>query len=228
MINIIFGEDVTSSRNFFYNKKSEFTNSYSFDGKSINSNEIYQLLNNSSLFSEGPIFIENFFSNLKSVESQNLLSYLIENENSTDIFIWEEKAPTKTVLKDFKKPTLVPFELPKTVFSFLDSIRPNSNKTNIASFRNALAGNDPEILFYMIIRQFRLLIAISDYSSENIDEVKRLAPWQKDKLTRQSKLFGNEKLVKEYNKLYEIDYSIKTGNTSRSLTQAIDFFLADL
>ncbi len=228
MITIIFGEDITSSRNFFYNKKSELNNSYSFDGKNINSTEIYQLLNNSSLFIQGPIFIENFFSNIKSVESQNLLSYLITNEKNTDIFIWEEKAPTKTVLKDFKKPTLVPFELPRTVFSFLDSIKPNSDKTNVTSFRSALGDNDPEILFYMLIRQFRLLIAISDYSSENIDEVARLAPWQKDKLVRQSRLFDKEKLINEYKKLYEIDYSLKTGNTSRTLTQAIDFFLADL
>ena len=81
----------------------------------------------------------------------------------------------------------------------------------------------------MLQRQFRLLLAVSEENSkDSIDEITRLAPWQKSKLEKQARLFQVDKLLSIYKKLYQIDLAQKTGNLPFSLTASIDFLLADL
>ena len=87
---------------------------------------------------------------------------------------------------------------------------------------------ETELIFYMIVRQFRLLLSLTSEGSKNIDEAKRLAPWQSSKLKSQSKLFGKDRLIEIYKKLYKIDYETKFGLTSLPLNSTIDIFLIDL
>jgi len=79
----------------------------------------------------------------------------------------------------------------------------------------------------MITRQFRILNSIFD-SKKNIDEVKKLASWQRNKLERQAKLFGKEKLKEIYNKIFEIEKGVKTGELSYHLRSAIDFLMVEI
>ena len=65
-------------------------------------------------------------------------------------------------------------------------------------------------------------------SKENIDEVKRIAPWQKSKIVRQASLFGEEKLKLIYKKLYKIDKTTKTGKSNLTLVQNIDILLLEI
>ena len=62
----------------------------------------------------------------------------------------------------------------------------------------------------------------------SIDEVVRLAPWQKSKLERQTRTFSLEQLKQIYSKLYEIEIAQKTGDSSLSLSQNIDFLLLEM
>ena len=62
----------------------------------------------------------------------------------------------------------------------------------------------------------------------DIEEVKRLAPWQKSKLMNQASMFEMKKLKEIYKKLYKIDKAQKTGATNLSLTQNIDIFLLEI
>ena len=80
----------------------------------------------------------------------------------------------------------------------------------------------------MIIRQFRLLLGLSESSNNNIDEIKRLAPWQKSKLVRQASLFGVDKLKQIYKMLYKIDKSQKTGKSPLTLVQDIDILMLEI
>ena len=65
-------------------------------------------------------------------------------------------------------------------------------------------------------------------AKENAEEVKKLAPWQKGKLTRQASMFGLDNLKKTYKKLYKIDKSQKTGSSNLTLVQSIDFLLLEI
>ncbi len=228
MITLIHGDDIVSSRNYFYSEKAKLKNPIVFDNNNFNLTDFLQSLSGKSLFAEGKnIFLDGIFSSKKISTDQldNIFFEINKPHSPTDFLIWEGSELGKTVLNQFPKATVKFFKLPQSVFSFLDGIKPN-NPQNISLFHNALKNSDESFLFSMIIRQFRLLIDVGG-NNGSIDESKRLQTWQRQKLQRQSKMFGNEQLKRIYNKLYETDLNIKTGVHS-NLTTAIDFLLLDI
>ena len=80
----------------------------------------------------------------------------------------------------------------------------------------------------MLVRQMRLLMGLMDPSQNPIEEVKRLAPWQQQKLKKQAQLFTETQLISLYNSLFRIDNEQKTGKASVPLSNAIDFWLLKL
>ena len=229
MITILHGDDIAASREKYLEEKNKATNPIEFRGDKLELSDLKQSAEGGSLFNEEKeIFIETLLSGRKkSKQIEELIDYLNNQNGNLKIFIWENDELTKTQLSVYKKADLRLFKLSQTLFQFLDSIKPN-NIQNVSLFHTALTNSSAEIIFFMLIRQFRLLLALTDSSSQTIDEVKRLAPWQRGKLERQAKLFGQNKLKEIYKKLYEIDYKIKSGQTAFSLTQAIDFLLAEI
>ncbi|MBI4097951.1 MAG: hypothetical protein HY426_02825, partial [Candidatus Levybacteria bacterium] len=153
--------------------------------------------------------------------------FLKKNAKDIEIYFWEKKELTKKQLSQFGTEVVVKtFKIPKITFGFLDGLMPGSGKRNVELFHVALNGSSEELLFFMLIRQFRLLLAVS--SDAPIDEAKRLAPWQKSKLLSQAKLFTPKHLKKVYKNLHVIDLAQKTGGLTMPLRQTIDFFLLDI
>ncbi len=229
MITLIHGDDLTASRNYYLNERQKSANPVVFEGSKLSLSDLMQSLEGGSLFNEEKeIFIENlFFAKKANPDFKKIIEYL-ENSKDAKIFFWENGEVSKSNINTFKNPVLKLFKVPQNLFTFLDSIKP-SNQNSIKLFHNLLNEMEAELIFYMIIRQFRLLLAISDLNSpQNIDEVKRMAPWQTGKLKSQASVFGYSKLKESYKKLYEIDSGQKSGKLALSLPQAIDFFLLGL
>lgn len=225
MINIIHGDDTVSSRKFLVELKNASKNPVTLDGKELTFNDLVQTLKSNSLFSEEKnIFIENLFSKKKGSELDEIIE-LLKKDSNLNIVFWEDNELSKSQLSNFPKVKAQLFQIPKTLFSFLDNFSTNGS-SNILNFHEALKTTDAEAIFYMLIRQFRLLLALSA-NSDGIEEAQRLAPWQKEKLQRQSRIFTVEQLKRTYNKLYETDLSIKTG-VYPNLTNAIDFLLLEI
>ena len=228
MITIIHGDDIVLSRKYLQEKKQKSIDPYVFDGI-IDIPAIAQITQGSGLFStEKNVFIENFFSKnkLNSIDAKNLIKYINKNESSLNIFFWEAKVLEKRSITIFNNPAVKTFKISQTIFLFLDSIKPANFKSSITLFHKALQNTVAELIFFMLQRQFRLLLAISDEGAkEEIDEVLRLAPWQKGKIERQARLFSIGQLKDIYKKLYEIEMAQKTGNLPYSLVCAIDFLL---
>lgn len=228
MITIIHGDDIVLSRKFLQEQKQKTNDAYVFDGL-IDITTLMQITQGVGLFtSEKNIFVENFFTKnkLNSLETKSIIAYIDKNESLFNIFFWEGNTLQKKLMGLFANPVIKTFKIPQTIFLFLDGIKPNEYKNNIKFLHNALKNTVQELVFFMLQRQFRLLLAISDgRSKETIDEVLRLAPWQKSKLTRQANLFSSDKLLAIYKKLYEIEKAQKTGNLPYSLVCAIDFLL---
>lgn len=225
MLTIIHGDDIVSSRNYFSSQKKE--NSLTFDAESLELNELDQSLRGSELFgASSPIFIENLFSR-KAAKNFDEISSVLNKKTETDIFIWADKTLPVKSLSLFLKSNVKVFKIPQNIWSFLDGIKPG-NVSNVSMFHNALSTSEAEIVFTMIVRQFRLMIGLSESSNNNIDEIKRLAPWQKSKLIRQASLFEIDKLKQIYKKLYKIDKAQKTGSSNLNLVQSIDIFLLEI
>lgn len=232
MITIIHGDDIVSSRKFLITLRQEKKDSQSFNGESLKLTDLVQLIEGNMLFTDTKtIFIEEFFPKKKSgKEFEEIVNYINKNSSLIDLYLWEGKALTKKQTSQVYKPLEKLFKLPQVIFLFLDSLKPDDGKKLMTLFHQALKNTDVEFVFYMLIRQFRLLLALASdlRGREAVDEANRLAPWQKQKLQKQAHLFSLEKLIKTYKKLYEIDLGQKTGNLHLSLVQSIDFFLLDL
>lgn len=227
MITIIHGDDVVSSRNLFLEEKKKSTSPI-VDAATLELSYLVQMFEGTSLLSDNKnLFVEYFFSKISSKMLDDIASYLNRVHKNGHIVFWESKEIGKKSLTLFKNPTIRTFKLPKALFAFLESIQPGA-RSNLAYFHKALQTTEPELLFYMIVRQFRLLIAILAGSKNSIDEVTRLAPWQRGRLKRQARFFSLDSLKRNYEKLFAIELAHKTGKSPLSLTQSIDFFLADL
>lgn len=221
---LIHGNDNLTSRNYFTSLKDE--NSMSFDAENINLVELNQSISGAGLFqSSKKILIDNLFTK-KGAKNQKEIIELANNANNVDIYIYADK---EIALKDFKIKDLDAklFKIPQTLWSFLDGIRPN-NPQNVFEFHKTIEGNEVEIIFSMIVRQFRLLLATSTTTKTNITEFKRLAPWQKSKLISQASFFSEKSLKNILKKLYLIDKSTKTGKANLNLEQNIDILLVEI
>lgn len=222
MITIIHGDDIVSSRNYFLEIKQK--GGISFDGKSLNFQDLTQSAKGGDLFSEVKnIFIEDFLGSKKSIaEAEKIIELIKKDTTKINFYFWDGQELSKSSLSQFPNAQIKLFKIPQNIFTFVDGIRPNRPE-NVKDFHKVLESSDPEAVFYMIIRQFRLLLGLES----SIDETKRLLPWQIQKLQKQSKLFTTEQLKEIYRKLFEIDLGYKSGGVT-NLTRAIDIFLLAL
>lgn len=229
MITILHGDDIVSSRNYLVSLREKAQNPLDFRGDKLTLSDLVQAIKGFGLFSnEKDIFIENFLIQKKSnPQFKEIVEFVAKNSKDSNIVFWENKEISKSIALTFKDATVKLYKLPQNLFSFLDNIKHN-NKENVKFFHNTISQMSEELVFYMIVRQFRLMLALLLNQKDPIDELKRIAPWQKGKLERQAAGFGMEKLKTIYGKLYEIDYKQKYGLTTAPLARNIDFFLMEI
>ncbi len=226
MITIIHGNDIESSRNFYFAEKNKLQNPVFISGDGITFDQIFQTAENKTFFEEKiVILIENFFSKNKTnnAEFKKIISYLDSNK-TIDVIFWEDDEISKTSLNPFKNATVKVFSYPQGLFTFLDNIKPRNGQNLIKLFHQLLKTMAPELVFFMITRQLRIMLSLGNGEMQ-IDEVKRLAPWQLSKFRSQAAAFGKAKLLATYNQLFEIEINQKTGKVPYSMEKSIDFFL---
>ncbi len=230
MLTIIHGEDIVTSRKFYLSIKEQDGKNVSLDGEKMTLTDLIQAAGGSDLFSSsGGIFIELLLSKRKTGKELDAIKEQIQKSaKDTDIYLWEGKEIDKRSIVFWKEASCKNFHYPKTLFVFLDSIKPKNHKIMLTLFKDLLKTNQEEIVFFMLIRQFRLLLALREETEEAIEEVKRLAPWQRGKLERQAKAFSSSELKAIYQKLFELDLAQKTGTLLTPLSSAIDFLLLEI
>ncbi len=230
MLIIIHGSDVAASRKFFLDEKNRADGASLLREDEINLTHLAQLFEGGGLFeSSKSIFIEEFLTRRqKSAERESILLYLQNQAQKHIVTLWEGKELTLASLIFFKSATIKVFKLSSTLFAFLDAVKPKNSQQLLQLFHQSLATTEEEMIFFMLVRQFRILLCLSEKSADNISEVARLAPWQKGKLEKQVKIFDKEKLRELYSKLFAIEIAQKTGGLSTSLIPTIDFFLIEI
>lgn len=230
MITIIHGGDTAASRKYFYQQKEQHPDIDVIDGEKVSLTDLNQLLEGGGLFVETKtIFIEQLFTRKKKKEEfASLASYLEKNSNTHNIYLWEGKELDRGALMVFKTAVPKPFKLPQTLFLFLDSLKPGNGAQLVKLFHQTIETTEPEMVFFMLIRQFRLLLAVSSQTDNPIEEVKRMAPWQQTKLQKQASLFSQKQLKTIYAELFAIEIGQKTGQLPNTILTSIDFLLLGL
>ena len=228
MIILIHGEDVAASRKLYIQQKSQDAQPITFEGETITLTDLVQLFEGGGLFdSPTTVYIENLLAKRKSSKEVEAIQDYIKEQKNT-VVLWEGKEIPKKTITALGTVTDKNCKYPQTLFQFLDSLAPGNTKTMVTYFHAAAETIELEILSFMLIRHFRLLLAIDKESSQQIDEVARLAPWQRGKLQKQARLFSQDSLINQYKKMFAIDVAQKTGRGVLPLGQAIDFFLLEL
>lgn len=230
MITILHGEDSSASRNYLFELKQRNPDGAVVAGESIALTDLVQIFSGGDLFAtDTTVFIENLLSKRKqAAEFEALINVLRENTLSSTIILWEGKELDKRTLSLFPHATVKNHSLPKTLFLFLDSLKPNNGSQLIQLFAKTRATSETEMIFYLLIKQVRLLLFMQNPGTEKIDEIKRLAPWQLEKLQRQAKLFSKSQLLSLHDRLYQTDKGQKTGELVVPLATAIDILLLEI
>jgi len=229
MITILHGDDVVTSRNKLtqlveVQKGAEVLH---FDGEKTNLTDIVQAFEASSLFDTKKLLILEGFIQTKDKKIIASVLNHIKKHLIHDVIFWEAKEIKKELLLLFPKEAAVYFfKKPQVLFPLLDAIKPGNTEQMLFLFHEGLKTESPDLLLYMIVRQFRILLGIATHSS--VDEVRRLAPWQKTKLERQARLFTSQRLKLLYRKLFQIERDAKTGGSPLSLPDQLDLFLASI
>ncbi len=229
MILIIHGNDIVSSRNFYQEEKNKHKNPIFINGDGISFDQLFQLAEGKTFFEDKIVLlIENLFLKNKtnSSEFKKIIEYLNSNK-TTDVILWESDEASRGNLSLFKNASVKTFSYPSVLFTFLDNIKPKNGSGSIETFHTLLKDMAPELIFFMITRQFRIMLNVLD-DDKRIDEVKRLQNWQLSKFKRQATVFGQKQLLKIYQQLTEIEINQKTGKVPYSMEKSIDFFLLGL
>jgi len=195
------------------------------EGEKITLSELQQAVESQSIFgADKLVVIFGLFSRKPSKEKEKLLDYC-QKENPQNLIVWEEKKIDGRALISFKKVKIELFDLPKIIYKFLDSLSPFNKKTSLLLFHQCLKKEVPERIFYFLCRHIEQLIIAADLGKRGLEN---LPDWKKEKLAKQAKAFGLEKLINIYQKLLAIDYQQKIGKSPFSLISSLDLLIAYL
>lgn len=225
---VLHGDHAVASRQALLDqvesaKKHGLTDIIWLNGQKLTITDLIQALESHSLLgSDRLVIIENLHKRLQSQAKKRLLSYLGSIETATQVILWESKPLTKTQLKTLGNPQAKLFKIPQTIFTFLDSLRPNNPRQSLTLLHQTTQQNAPELVFSLLVRQVRLMIQVKDRAST------KLPPWQKGKLSRQAASFTSNQLLLLHRHLLEIDTQIKTGTSLGDLSGSLDLLLATL
>jgi DNA polymerase III delta subunit len=229
MIILLHGDDTANSRKAYGELKKTYPNSVTFEGDAVTLTDLTQELSGGGLFSEEKhVFLEQLLSKKKAAaEREAIIALLTSSGKESVIVLWESKEIDKKTLSFFPQAQNRVFKLPQTLFALLDAMKPRNTTTLIDLFHKTIEATEEELAFFMLVRQVRLLLALSNPQA-TIDETKRMTPWQRGKLQKQATYFSKEQLILLYKKLFEIEKGMKTGTLSMSLSSTIDIFLTEV
>lgn len=222
MFIILHGDNLIASRQELQAKIEKATREkleiFRFEGKILTLEELRTALESNSLFgTDRLVIIENLLSQVKGKNKNILINYLKTTSFNNHLVIWENKEIGKRDLT-FKAEVHL-FKVDPLIFKFLDNLRPKNEKNLLHELANLKKQEEAEMIFYMIIRQFRLLIMVKD----NI--IEGLAPWQTGKLKKQAEFFTVDQLKNIMRQLLEIDKNQKTSRDPYPLSSRLDLFI---
>jgi len=228
MLHLFHGENIELSRKELIALKESFLGGeiINLNGKIASITDIYQATQSDSLFNTKKlVIIENFFVKLgkkKSAIDKNIWKLIQQIPDNLDVVFWEEKKIPKIIINELPKKTdIALFEIDRLIFNLMDSIIANQTSLLLHKIENVIKNDSSELVFAMLVRQFRLLIMVKEMNKSIPD----LSPWQISKLNKQAQYFESEKLLELYNEILNIDVRMKTSSGAFNLTDELKLFL---
>lgn len=227
MLHLFHGDQTELSRKELTKLREQFK-SYeiiTLDGSTLSTTTFKQATESSSMFNKKKlVIVEKMLSKLDKKDKDKLAKILKDLSVDTELVFWEDKELSKTTVSMLPKNCdIAVFKPDKSIFEFVESIKPDNTIHTLNLYETSLSQETPEFIFVMLVRQIRLLI-MSKELGKNIS----LSPWQASKFSRQSQNFTLTQLFSYYQQLLEIDVKIKTGSTPFNLKKEIELFLINI
>ena len=224
MISILHGENLVESRKVLVSAmekaRQEGMEVISLVGNKTNLAQARNTLQSDSLLGKNRLLIiENLFSSQKTNEKQKIIDFLGKEKFDNDLIIWEEKEIKSLAL--LPKAEVKIFKIKQSLFQFLESLKPGNSRQMLEFLGQVKNQEEPEMIFYMLIRQIRYLILAKD-------RLLTLPDWQRRKFEIQAGYFSQDKLKQIYQQLLEIDYAQKTSGDPYLLASRLDLLIAGL
>ncbi|MFH1408065.1 MAG: hypothetical protein ABIJ36_02385 [Patescibacteria group bacterium] len=216
MVYLIYGSDLTQSRNFIGFIKSKFKNSQTkliYAEKDFNFKELGTLVPTTSLFSESVLTIIEFekypsvcetkhlafLDNLHT--SSNVVLWIGENLNKTNILLKYAGANKNFIVKPFnKKNSTLNFEL-------VDMLNIKNPKALVILNKILVKDSDAGLVLTILASNFRNILGVK----LNCAFTKNLHPYVLLKIGKISKNFSEEELINILKRVYETDVKTKSN-----------------
>ncbi|NTV35686.1 MAG: DNA polymerase III subunit delta [Anaerolineaceae bacterium] len=126
---------------------------------------------------------------------------------------------------------LTPSEGPVSIFDMVDAMAIGDGKKATGLLHHMMGDQEPQGLFAMIVRQFRLLLQVREIldeggNAQNVVQEMRQAPFVAEKLVGQARRFNIRQLEDIYRRLLQIDEDFKTSQAP--LDTSLDLFVVSL
>lgn len=226
MIWILHGEQTSASRaklvTLMDNARAVGQTITRLDAKSLTLAVLDEILGSQSLFDTPRLLvIEELHSLPTSARKKALISAVANSE--IDCILWEKRALTATMLKQFGAAKVEEFKLSNSLFAWLDMF--GGSKTPAVKLRALHAAEAAEgeyLCFVMIIRQVRLLILAAEGG--------KIAgpPFMVTKLRAQAQTLELKRLLQLYKRLLELDVRMKSSKPGLNLVQELDLLTVEL
>jgi len=214
MITLICGEDTAKSRQVLSEIKDNFSGEIiTFEGSSAPTGDFINASQSASLLGERRLVVaENFWKSVSKLGVDKL-------PDGVEVVFWEEGILSQKDLDLAKslKFKVIDCKIDQKIFLFVESVRPGNGVAAVKLYRVCRKNNNPEQIFLMLVRQFRLMLNPIDLPS-----------WQIARIQKQSQTFTNLVIKRSYQQFLQIDYQTKTSQLSGDLNTALELFLLAL
>lgn len=230
MLTIIYGQDLVKSRNLLDQIKKENTGKeiINLDGKKLDQTALKESLESGSMFGgDRLVILEDLTSNRSKKTVEEITDYLSLRHYSNNLILWEKKELTKTFLTKLKADKFFEFKLEAVIFKLLDALRPDNQNQLLTLLLQSIKVEKAELILYMLAGRIRHLILLKD-NVEDAEEVLKMAPWQKGKLTKQANYFTLDNLVRLYRTLLQIEVEQKTGQNVFDLKKSLELLITNI
>ena len=119
------------------------------------------------------------------------------------------------------------------IFNMVDAIGMGNGRQALNLLQKLLEQEEPQIVFYMVVRQFRLILLtreVLDGGGGYNDVVNKLQLWSKafiaNKLIQQARRFSMRELERIYHRLRDLDAAIKLSEVSVGI--ALETFIVEV
>lgn len=190
------------------------------DAPELDLTQFVQATQPTTLFKERQVFLINRYFSLKNKALQRDLSAYL-NQLPAPVILTAAAVLTPSQLKPFPSAVKQVYQLPKLVFTFLDSLFPGNQADFIPLFEKIILSQPPETLLVMIASRVRQLLQLADGQL-------KLAPWQLARLAVQKNHFPDDRLLALHHSLVQLDRSAKSGRLVGSLASELASLLVKI